>query len=347
MFKRDLVTADPNDNPIGDNCKIIFAFNPTENTLVYHGPTRSSSFTVNFIRDYQGPAVQVQQQLWIRVILYIWAAISILFSLFIMVLVVVKREYFVFQTPEFCLIVCAGTIFSYISVILLLPDNLTDGMCWAHLWLFGLGFWMVFAGIFLKNFRVFVVFTAAEKMSIRIIKWKDLIPPLLICFVIEGIFQACWDGIDTVRPNLDRYDDFNTKTFVIYCGGNKWMWLGSVLVRILVLLGSCVLAYFSRALKKEQNYSKETGLVLYTSAIVLIVAIPLGFALNTNPIITVLLKGIAICLAYNAVCVITFWDAMIRIFTGKDARVLESSSVSAISSNSQNNTTVMSMNSSK
>jgi len=264
-----------------------------------------------------------------------------------MVLVIVKRPYFVFQTPEFCLIVCFGTILSYISVILLLPNSLSDGMCWAHLWLFGLGFWLVFAGIFLKNFRVFMVFTAAEKMSIKIIKWQDLVPPLIICLLVECIFQACWDGIPEVRPNLDRHDDFDKNTYVIYCGANKWMWLGSVLVRVFVLLINSILSYIAKELKKEQNYSKETGLVLYTSSIILCISIPLGFALSTNPIVTVLLKGIAICLAYNAVCVITFWDAIYRIFAGKDARQLQSSSVSGVQSGSNNSSTVMSMNSAK
>jgi len=227
-------------------------------------------------------------------------------------------------------------------VILLLPDTLSDGMCWAHLWLFGMGFWAVYAGILLKNFRVFWVMSNAANMKIKKVTWVEILIVLLACLVTEAIFQALWDGIPQVRPNRDFAFDNTARTYTIYCAGNKWMWLGGVLVRVAMLLASAVVAYLSRGLKKEQNYSKETALAIYTTAIILIVAIPIGFAVTASPDLVIFLKGIAICLGVMSTIIITFFDPLIRIFTGKDPRMFQSSSVSGLTGGASGPTGIMS-----
>jgi len=241
-------------------------------------------------------------------------------------LVLLKRAYFVFQTPEFCIIICFGSILCYLSVILLLPDTLTNGMCWAHLWLFGMGFWAVYAAILLKNFRIFWVMSNAAKLKIAKVSLWEILAVLGVFVVFEGVYQACWDGIIQVRPFLDYANDNTARTYTIYCAGNKWMWLGSVLVRVLLLIASAVIAYMSKGLKKEQNYSKETALVIYTSCIILIVGIPIGFAVTSSPDLVVFLKGITICLAMLTTVLITFFDPVKRIVTGKEPRKFQSTS---------------------
>jgi len=156
------------------------------------------------------------------------------------------------------------------------------------------------------------------------VSFLEILSVLFICLVIEGVFQACWDGIAAVRPNLDKHIDLSARTFTIYCGGNRWMWLGSVLVRVGLLIISAIVAYLSRGLRKEQNYSKETALAIYTTAIILVVAIPIGFAVTQSPVLVVFLKGIAICLGIMATIIITFFDPVFRIFTGKDPREFKS-----------------------
>jgi len=325
IFNRRLSTNDPNDHTIGNDQRVFFAYNPSTYELRYHGPTRSSSQLISWIREYQGPPVEVTQDLWIKIILYIWTSISIIISFVVIVLIIVKREYFIFNTPEVCLIMCAGSILAYISVILLLPDILSDGMCYAHIWLFGIGFWLVFSGLLLKNFRVFYVFAHAEKMKVKKMNYQQLLLVLIIFLVMEAIFNIIWDSVPALRPNLSRYDFLSSKTYVYYCAGNKWMWLGSVLVRIFILGVNAVLAFISRGLRKEQNYARETALAIYTGFIILIVAIPLGFALSDTPVVVVLLKGISICLGFNAVILITFFDSVFRIATKKPARTFTSS----------------------
>jgi len=55
MFTRKLNTHDPQDAVITDQQVVIFAFNPETEASVYHGPTRSSTVVINWLRDYLPP----------------------------------------------------------------------------------------------------------------------------------------------------------------------------------------------------------------------------------------------------------------------------------------------------
>jgi len=54
--------------------------------------------------------------------------------------------------------------------------------------------------------------------------------------------------------------------------------------------------------------------------IILVVSVPIGFALTQSPTLVTLLKGIAICLAIMMTIIITFFDPLVRIIKGKEPR---------------------------
>jgi len=133
VFSRLVDTGDVYDWEITDDTKIIFAFNPTTNALRYHGPTRSSTITLDFQKLYIGPPTRVYISVGISIWLYIMAAIGIVQCLVIIAIIGIKHEYFKFQSPEFCVLICIGAIMSHIATILILIPEPTDGM-------FGLNF---------------------------------------------------------------------------------------------------------------------------------------------------------------------------------------------------------------
>lgn len=332
MFSRLMDTGDIFDWPVGDNTPIIFAFNPETSDLRYHGPTRQSKVTINFETDYVGPPTRVYIPLGVTIWLFIMAGIGIVWALLLMLLIVVKYKYFHFQTPEFCLLICLGSIMGQIACILILVPEPTDGMCWAEKWLFGMSFWFVFTCLFAKVFRIWWTVQAAEKMKIQPVKVEMLLIPLLICCILEGVFQACWDGIYIVRPNVDIFVNTATNEYTLYCAGNMYMWLGSVLVRAMFLLLGVWLALETRKMQKSLNWSKEIALAMYTMAIFCFVLIPLGFAITNSPTLVIILKGIGYSMAYTIILFIVFFDTLSRIFRGKTPRALDSSAI--LSSNS-------------
>jgi len=247
--------------------------------------------------------------------------------LFMIILIIVKAEYFKFQTPEFCVLICFGAIMMHISTILIAIPHSTDGMCWAHLWLFGMGFWFIFVCLFAKVFRIWWTVTNALKMKIRPVKVEWLLIPLLICCLLEAAFMGCWDGIGAVRPNVDTYVDKLTNEYTVYCKGNTWMWLGSVLVRAMFLLFGVWISLETRNMQKSLNWSKEIALAMYTMGIFCFILIPLGFAISNTPRLVIVLKGIGMTHVTILILFIIFWDSLKRIVMGDSARVLDSSAI--------------------
>jgi preprotein translocase subunit Sss1 len=335
MFTRKLDATDRYDNSIGDDTRIIFAYNPITNDLRYHGPSRSSATTINFLKDYKGPPIRKEFSVGVKIFLYVLAAIGIVSALVFLIMIAVSTEHFRFQTPEFCAIICVGAIIGYISIILILPDSQTDKTCWASIWLFGMSFWIVFAGMFVKIGRVYWIVRALTKdfEQLTIPLWQLLIP-MGICMLGEMVFQICWDTL--IPPNLEQQIVKDDNIYYEYCAGNRFMWLGSTVVKAIFLGVGVYLALQTREFQKEINWSKELVLSIYTLAVVLTILIPLGYAISDSAIMVVLLKGLGIFVAYFTVTFIMFFDSVKRIVTGQEARtVVASNSVTRSSAASR------------
>jgi len=131
MFTRPMSNEDDEDwdNDVGDNTRIIFAFNPITNDLKYHGPTRNPDVIINFESEYRGPPIHEPVNEGVTILLYVLCAIGIFLALVYSALVVLKSDYFRFQTPQFCVLVNFGAILGYISVLLILPESQNNGTC--------------------------------------------------------------------------------------------------------------------------------------------------------------------------------------------------------------------------
>jgi hypothetical protein len=251
--------------------------------------------------------------------LFAITALSVLATFVYIALVLLKGDYFRFQTPEFCILICIGAIFGYISVFLILPESQNDKTCWAHHWFFGMSFWLVFLGFFIKVARVYYIVLKAEQTMeiIKIPVWQLLVP-ISFAMLCEAGFNIGWDV--GIPPDLEREDFLETNEYTLFCGGNRFMWLGSVIFRAVFLGVGVLLALQTRRLPREVNWSKEIAVSIYTMAIILGIGIPLGYALTGSSTMVVMLKGITIVMAYSSVTTIVFWDSLKRVATGKDPR---------------------------
>jgi len=245
--------------------------------------------------------------------------LGVFLAFFYSALVAAKKDFFHFQTPEFCVLVNFGAILGYISVLLILPENQTNGSCRTHLWLFGMSFWIVFVGFFTKVLRVYYIVKKTEQtMEVTVLPFYYLFAPLTVFMLAEMVMQICWDTL--VSPDLSfEYDD-DANTYVAYCAGNQWFWLGSVIWRGCFLGLGVLLAVETKHMPQELNWSKEIAAVIYTMAIILAIGIPIGFFVSDSSTMVVILKGLTICVAYITVTTIVHMDSLVRIFSGKDPR---------------------------
>lgn len=96
--------------------------------------------------------------------------------------------------------------------------------------------------------------------------------------------------------------------------------LGSVAFRATFLGLGSILAVLTKDMPQEFNWSKEIAACIYTSAVILFIGIPLGFALTDSASMVVLLKGLTIVIAYTTVTTIIHFDSLKRIAFGKGPR---------------------------
>jgi len=84
------------------------------------------------------------------------------------------------------------------------------------------------------------------------------------------------------------------------------------------------LGFKTRSFTEELNWSNEIAAVIYTSCVVLVMSIPLGFLLTGSSTMVTVLKGIAICVSYIATTTFVIWDSLKRIILGKEGRTFSS-----------------------
>jgi len=306
--------------------------------LKYHGPSRNPDMIVSFLKDYVGPPVRIPITRGVTIFLYVLCAIGVILALTYSLLIIVKPEFFKYQTWEFCILINLGAIMGYVSVLLLLPDNQNDKTCWSHIWLFGMSFWFVFLGFFVKVARIYyIVWKSSKTMTVAVLSIWQIMPFMVLACLCEAGFNIAWDKC--LPPNLEREDFFSTNEYVLYCAGNRYMWLGSVATRAAFLGLGVLLAVKTRHMPQELNWSKEVSMAIYTMAVILIIGIPLGFALNGSSQMVVLLKGVTTCVAYITVTTIVHYDSLKRLLLGQDARDFTTESLSRQSTGSKAGTT--------
>lgn len=142
IITRRLDTGDIRDKVIGSNAtRLIFAFHLDNTNFVYHGPTSSPNNYIRFLNN----AIPLSSGLVIfaAVISTLGAVVSLVFMGFILM----KPDYYRYQTPTFCMMIVFGSLLGHVSVwTFLTPFN--DATCTINYWLINLAFVVVFAYVY-------------------------------------------------------------------------------------------------------------------------------------------------------------------------------------------------------
>ena len=141
-FRRKLDTGDRWDKPIlNKEIKVIFAYNPDTDYFLYHGPTRSASVSINFLRSkprFEDYAASIQ------IAVMVLASIGCALVAVLVFLVVYYFDKFFFYTPIFCVLIAVGGLFGYISMFLLVTPANSDPACISRIWLLGYAYIFIF-----------------------------------------------------------------------------------------------------------------------------------------------------------------------------------------------------------
>eukprot|EP01121_Diplochlamys_sp_Union-15-3_P015635 TRINITY_DN5213_c0_g1_i2.p1 TRINITY_DN5213_c0_g1~~TRINITY_DN5213_c0_g1_i2.p1 ORF type:complete len:406 (+),score=48.55 TRINITY_DN5213_c0_g1_i2:863-2080(+) len=192
----------------------------------------------------------------------------ILLSMAFIVFTVVKWNHPVIRaaSPSFLIVVLVGSFFAYASVFTFMPSLVTSFSCNLKVWLFGIGFVLMFGALFAKSYRVHVLI---NNRNLKVIHIPDshIWAIIFVLLTIELVLLAIFTGVSRIDAVLRKTDIFRRSTWKYSCevSVRYWIVLG-ILIGVNLLLGimGAYLAIQMRKIKfKVFNESKIIGFAMY------------------------------------------------------------------------------------
>jgi len=321
QFTRKLDTGDQWDKPILNGLrKHMFAFNPETNDMVYHGPTRQSNVYFNFYDTY--PIEEVSDAI---IIIYgVLGGLCILFALFIILSIAKQEEYFKFMSPVFCQLLCFGAMVCVSSVFPLMKQTPTVDSCYAYPWLLGMGFAIMFGGLFAKTWRLWRLFST-KSLKAQVITNSTVLIGVAGFVVPMAIFLIIWSSVD----GFTVIEEFSTSEpgyvrFMCHTP-SAWWPIFAAMIAFVLLIG-CILTFMIRNLPPEFNDAEPIGFSMYNALLMFVAGTAIGWGLNEHIQAVIAAQGFPVLFMVWFTLVVLFVPTLWRMWvTKKEPQSFQSS----------------------
>ena len=163
-----------------------------------------------------------------------------------------------------------------------------DIACMANIWLFSIGFVIVFSALFAKIWRVKKLMDSGRRCERRVVDVKDVLPIMVIMLLIVIAILVSWQMVDALRWERDilqtDQDDFPIRSIGQCRTGNAnsmYYFLGPLfLLMIGCLLYSLYLSYITR----KQQFTEGTWITASIASIaqILLLGLPVMFIVHDD-----------------------------------------------------------------
>lgn len=213
------------------------------------------------------------------------------------------------SSPIFCLLILIGCIVGYISVFLTLLEQCIAASILGHF-----AFYFVFSALFMKTYRIMIIFNAADKLATVSILDSQLLMYMSIGFLAFGGLITGWMIMD---PPL--YIHISTVDSIMYFGCSCKQYLGwnisIVVIEFFMLLCGIYLAYKTR---KIPDLFNESLWISNSIATILLVATIIILLDKTNLIrsdVLIFLWSIGMLLATFMTMMLIFVPKVIILYS--------------------------------
>jgi len=197
--------------------------------------------------------------------------IGIIVTLVIFVIVVKNRTALVIRrsSPLFLYFMLIGILISFGSVLIYIGKP-NEFICMIRPIILVLAFCFAFVALFLKTFRIKVIF---DKSDIKV-QDKYLLMYGSIILLIELVIVGLWTFMDKMQPNI-KYIDSKMHYYTCSNTGKigKYLQLALIVINAIILFYGCYLAVKVKDVYSDYNESKVIGLSIYGIMICMIVQI--------------------------------------------------------------------------
>eukprot|EP01130_Rhizamoeba_saxonica_P017975 TRINITY_DN8869_c0_g1_i1.p1 TRINITY_DN8869_c0_g1~~TRINITY_DN8869_c0_g1_i1.p1 ORF type:complete len:982 (-),score=164.47 TRINITY_DN8869_c0_g1_i1:2082-4808(-) len=309
-IKRKLDTGDTLDAIIRDEDTIvIFAYHLTSHNIVYHGPTRGST-GINFMRGSIA-----KNPLIMRVNATIFSCLGILLCFICSVSILKNKEYFRYQTPEFCIIICTGGILGYLSILILHNMEPSTLICTLHIWMVGISFNLVFVCLLVKTYRIHKTYVSTKKLKITVVTLKDIWKLLIVALVFEIVLLSLWTYFSAPTDTLLTLGGADIQYLV--CSTDSSFWYAFAAEKLIMIIYGVSLAVRSWNMDTTLNDSREITISIFIFMFLLIISTMVGILNSENPLTLTVLYSFPIVFAYTPTIIILFVPTIVNIIKGK------------------------------
>lgn len=255
------------------------------------------------------------------------------------------------SSPRVNNVILIGALFCYVGAILFGLDAATvepeqfSRLCQLRLWIFSLGFTLVFGALFAKTLRVHLIFNNSAHQSVMVsdIEVFGYIGAMLSCDVV---ILLVWQLVDPLTVAFTQTTpepinfDLIIQSRIQHCSCQNFV---GFLAALLLYKGLiiCVGAYLAFTTRKVTlpafNDSQYIGLCIYTLTICAVATVPVIYLIGDRPNIAFALTGFPICFGTTSTLSILFLPKVIVVWNGEqDTFMRDSKSPSSNSGSSSN-----------
>jgi hypothetical protein len=235
------------------------------------------------------------------------------------------------SSPRINNAILVGSLFCYASAVLFGMDagtlnvNSYTILCQARLWVFSLGFSLVFGGLFAKTLRVHRIFSS---MTPIMVSDGEVFLQIVLMLVLDTVILLVWQIYDPLSSSFSFPEsqtltpDHILQPRIQHC---TCLYFVEFMIALFMYKGVQVfigayLAYITRHVSLPAfNDSQYIGLCIYTISILGVIAVPVVHFVGDRPDLIFALTGSVIVLGTTTSLSILFIPKMMVVFSGEQA----------------------------
>lgn len=227
--------------------------------------------------------------------------------------------------PPFLVFICLGTIFVAATIVPMSfqdrnPNNNSLGLdvaCMSTMYVFSIGFVVVFSSLFCKTWRLNRIFESATHFRRVQIRAQDVLRPLLVLMTINLSILIAWSIVDPLKYTRFVVEDGGfdiagraTESYAACASENSTLQKVFTSLYAIPNLVALVLAnwecYKARKLPEKVNESDRIAAVMFILLECAVLGIPVLFVVKDNPTASFCIRTIIIAVICIAILVPLF-----------------------------------------
>eukprot|EP01098_Paradermamoeba_levis_P008606 TRINITY_DN3565_c0_g1_i2.p1 TRINITY_DN3565_c0_g1~~TRINITY_DN3565_c0_g1_i2.p1 ORF type:complete len:211 (+),score=47.54 TRINITY_DN3565_c0_g1_i2:114-746(+) len=185
-----------------------------------------------------------------------------------------------------------------------------------NFFLMGVGFQLFFGSLFIKAWRVWLIFANADKMHGSVLPNPVILAMVGGLVLLEVIYMIIWAVVDPMKPTSVDVSGSDYQ-YMIQCRSDSDGWLIAwVAEKGIMLSAGVLLATKTKNMRNQYNETKYIAMSIYIVFLVCCLCIPLAFILRTFPNTSLVIEGFGLLISMTGLITVLFAGMIIRIMKG-------------------------------